>query len=138
MCILFIFHVDIGENWSRIGMEATQFPGDATMQLSLTRAWSDNLKKHYVLHEFGHVLGLGHEHQRSKFWQHLNPFVNKEMMKQDPVVGGNRNFNINWAESAGSYYSSDLGDDTEEYDSQSIMHYGLVQCSYFIMQPILI
>ncbi len=28
-------------------------------------------QKSMVIHEFGHVLGLGHEHQRSDFWDVL-------------------------------------------------------------------
>ena len=118
-------------------MEATQYPNVATMQLSLTKAWSDGLKRHYIIHEFGHALGLGHEHQRSKFWQFLNPYVNLEKMKQDPVVGGDHNFKTNWAEGAVSYYSSDL-DNPEEYDPQSVMHYGLVQHDFNPLGPVLI
>ena len=110
-------------------MEATQYPNKATMQLSLTNAWSDGLKKHYIIHEFGHALGLGHEHQRSKFWQSLHPYVNLDKMKQDPDVGGDENFHINWAEEATGYYTSDAGEDSGEYDPQSIMHYGLVLLS---------
>ncbi len=32
---------------------------------------SDKYKMSYVLHEFGHALGLDHEHQRSDFWDIL-------------------------------------------------------------------
>ena len=107
-------------------MEANQYPNEATMHLSLTKAWSDDLKRHYIIHEFGHALGLGHEHQRSKFWEFLLPFVNTTLMKHDAVVGGDKNFKENWGEIAESYYSSDLGANSGEYDPQSIMHYWLV------------
>ena len=102
-----------------------QFPSQPTMHLSLVHAWSDDLKKHYIIHEFGHALGLGHEHQRSKFWQFLHPYVNYGKMKQDPSVGGDLNFQTQWAAQPDSFYSSDL-ESPGAYDPQSIMHYGLV------------
>ena len=96
------------------------------MHLSLVHAFSDSWKKYYIIHEFGHALGLGHEHQRSKFWEILHVYVDIEKMKKDPAVGGDSNFKTNWAKAAVNYYTSDLVADAGKYDPQSIMHYGLV------------
>ena len=49
---------------SMIGTEAEDYEGDATLWLDLAAA-DDGYREYTVLHEFGHVLGLGHEHQMS-------------------------------------------------------------------------
>ena len=43
---------------------------------------NDRHKKHLVIHEFGHALGLGHEHQRSDFWKYIKPYVDLDEMKK--------------------------------------------------------
>jgi hypothetical protein len=35
-----------------------------------------------VVHEFGHALGLGHEHQRSDFRTCIIPYLDEAKMKQ--------------------------------------------------------
>ena len=47
---------------SHIGTTARDYEGDATIWLNLS-APHDGYREYIVLHEFGHVLGLGHEHQ---------------------------------------------------------------------------
>ena len=37
--------------------------------------------KYIVIHEFGHALGLGHEHQRSDFWELTKPYIDVTKMK---------------------------------------------------------
>lgn len=100
--------------------------GKFTMHLSLENATTDSLKKHYIIHEFGHALGLGHEHQRAKFWRIVFPFVYTELMMNDPTIGGVHRFVNDWRWILESYYTSDLGDNSVEYDPDSIMHYWLV------------
>ena len=39
-------------------------------------------QKSLVRHEFGHALGLEHEHQRSDFWKVLEQYVNKANLSQ--------------------------------------------------------
>ena len=55
---------------------------DPNMWLDL-RGGDSPHTQHIVVHEFGHALGLGHEHQRSDFWRHISPFIDKDMMKKD-------------------------------------------------------
>jgi len=47
-------------NWSYIGNQANNFPGQKTMNI-------DNLTRRVVLHECGHCLGLLHEHVHPDF-----------------------------------------------------------------------
>ena len=55
--------------------------GDPTMVLSL-RGINYELQRSLVIHEFGHALGLEHEHQRSDFWDTVGRYFDrKEMMK---------------------------------------------------------
>ena len=46
----------------------------------------DDYKKYIVIHEFGHTLGLGHEHQRSDFWNLIKPYVNITRLKLTGTV----------------------------------------------------
>ncbi len=86
----------------------------------------DEEKMSMVLHEFGHALGLEHEHQRSKFWDVLDQkdekgddkfIIGKEKMKQG----------IGCRAAIGQIFkTSDVpNSQTEhsEYDPYSIMHY---------------
>ena len=77
----------------------------------------DNHKKHIVIHEFGHALGLGHEHQRSDFWKHIKPYIDVTKMKKDLNMT-KRGFKTNW----GSDSQFKSGQCTA-YDPESIMHY---------------
>ena len=105
-------------NESKIGKKATKVKDrDATMWLCLDSE-NDEYKKHLVIHEFGHALGLGHEHQRSDFWKHIKPYVDKEKMKADLGISDAR-FERDW----GKDKDSKTGTCTPEYDPKSVMHY---------------
>src|SRR5437588_7432546 len=53
-----------GESSSFVGMEVLQVPQHlSTMKLALTPSSPEEVFARVVLHEFGHVLGLIHEHQ---------------------------------------------------------------------------
>lgn len=62
-----------------------------------------------ILHEFGHVLGLGHEHQRVDRDEHIN-------IHWENIRGDKRK---NFRKLNGAYYS-DFG---VSYNIRSIMHY---------------
>jgi serralysin len=51
-------------SWSYLGTDARNHPSEATMNLGwLTEDLSEDRARSVVLHEFGHALGLIHEHQ---------------------------------------------------------------------------
>ena len=53
-----------------------------TMMLNLGCDCHEN-KRSLVIHEFGHALGLEHEHQRSDFWDGVEKHIDVERMKDD-------------------------------------------------------
>ena len=82
------------------------------MWLDLSRG-DHRYKEHLVVHEFGHALGLGHEHQWSDFWECVKPYIDEKKLKK--AVGNRLD---DWME--------DFDLDTEaatDYDSKSVMHY---------------
>ena len=77
----------------------------------------DDYKKHIVIHEFGHALGLGHEHQRSDFWKLIKPYVDITRMTKDLRVS-DESFRANWDSDQRSQRAK-----CTEYDPHSVMHY---------------
>lgn len=69
------------------------------------------LKKHVVIHEFGHALGLIHEHQRPNIWVKIQKYIDPAKIDGDE---------IDWKTEDG------IGPFTD-YDAKSIMHYQYVQ-----------
>ena len=67
--------------------------------------------RHIVMHEFGHVLGLEHEHQRSAFWNVAEKFLDVKKMKEDECV------------TKAFFRVEQFGEGTVDYDPDSIMHY---------------
>ena len=117
---------DRGHNNSRVGTEARSVLADkATMNLDL-HSCDTKYKRHLVIHEFGHALGLGHEHQRSSFWSDIRPHIDQAKMKRyfRKCMRGlsERDFNRHWEQNYAEDVCSELGQSTE-YDSDSVMHY---------------
>ena len=93
--------------------------GEPTMWLDLhTGGVNDDYKKHVVIHEFGHILGLTHEHQRSDFWKLIKPFIDQKKMKKDLKLTDDQ-FKTDW----GIDHSRNVEGVSTEYDPTSIMHY---------------
>ena len=67
-----------------------------------------------VVHEFGHALGLGHEHQRSDFRECIRPFLDEEMMRKSVTDERYED----WEEDE----EVDVENATP-YDDKSVMHY---------------
>ena len=78
---------------------------------------TDIYKKHIVVHEFGHILGLTHEHQRSDFWKHVGLYIDTDKMKKDLKVS-DAEFGLDWL---ADHWN--VGEDATDYDPRSIMHY---------------
>ena len=121
MCTV-IGTVETGGNWSMVGMEATEVTDlkKPTMQLNLGGHTPD-LQESLVVHEFGHALGLEHEHQSSDFWDVVGEFLDVEKMKKDPQVS--TAFEKQWARKASTGSEEPSVNSLSEYDPESIMHY---------------
>ena len=104
---------------SKVGKKALEAKhNEPTMWLDLhTGGVGDDYKKHIVIHEFGHALGLDHEHQRSDFWKVIKPYADVTKMKKD----------LNLTDKAfKSIWDSDHHFNTGKYttyDPYSVMHY---------------
>ena len=106
---------------------ATLTQDKPTMMLNLSdQKCPEYFLRHLVIHEFGHALGLEHEHQRSDFWEVVKNFIDMEKMKDDHRFDiyrsserGRATFGRDYLvtrEKAECFAASD-------YDSKSIMHY---------------
>ncbi len=91
------------------------------MILSL-KGLDPKMQKFLVMHEFGHALGLFHEHQRSDFWKVANSLLDVRKMKNDP-----RMKNVKFDRDILEKQPQDAMVMTPEYDQDSIMHYWQVQ-----------
>ena len=106
-------------------MQAAATPQDKpTMTLNLSdQNCPENVLRHLVIHEFGHALGLEHEHQHSDFWEVIERFIDLKRIGDNHHFGKSKNektvpFRRGYLEDSlkEDYYAS-------EYDQDSIMHY---------------
>ncbi len=116
-------------SWSKVGTAAT-WQTDVTKPTMVLNLYgmTKAQQKSMVIHEFGHALGLDHEHQRSKFWDVLEKkdeegqyqfIITKKRMKSGDggkcACACDAVFRAN--------HEAPDGTEESEYDSDSIMHY---------------
>ena len=97
-----------------------------TMTLNLSdQTYPEYFLRHLVIHEFGHALGLEHEHQRSDFWDVIEPYMDLERMKDDHRFEYLKSKNEKEAFFGRDYLKVSQGGVcyASEYDPHSIMHY---------------
>ena len=127
MIVLVILMTDTEGCSCLVGMQASSAaPDKPTMTLNLSdKTYPEYFLRHLVIHEFGHALGLEHEHQRSDFWDTVKDFIDMDRMKSDhrfthyqSTPKGNATFGRDYL------VTKEKGDCcASEYDSKSIMHY---------------
>ena len=111
---------DPGRSESKLGRNAANFEKDITMRLNLSRD-DDDYRQFVVVHEFGHALGLGHEHQTSHLVNALDRNVTIGWLKQiSGISQGNaeEKFNADFKP-----YSEGGPEEVGEFDGGSVMCY---------------
>ncbi|OPA85705.1 hypothetical protein BFW87_27080 [Pseudomonas fluorescens] len=111
-------HRDIQGTWSKLGTTALSTPKDQpTMHVDLNTAPAD--LRHYILHEFGHALGVEHEHH------HPDRTVQYDEAKTYQVY----NEQLGWGKGMTDHQVLRKVDPanaiTTPYDRKSIMHYNV-------------
>ena len=92
---------------------------DAIVLIDISSKDDDQIQWN-ILHEFGHVLGLHHEHQQPKYLEVMREYVNFEsklykFLKKGSEINKN-SFKLHYLEIGDAVFTSD-------YDPESIMHY---------------
>ncbi len=101
--------------WSKVGTDAKNGPGTAaTMNLTL-KNFPPDYQRYLVIHEFGHVLGLQHEHQRSDFWNIGSKYLDLKKMERD--------CRMKFTDFVVDILQLSYKGDMSTYDPDSIMHY---------------
>ena len=72
--------ITVTGSWSEVGCEAKDVSElEPTLTLDL-RGLKPLEMQATILHEFGHVYGLGHEHQHHDYWNVMRKFLDLEAM----------------------------------------------------------
>ena len=105
-------------SWSKLGCQAQTVRSldDPTMVLNLRDCTDDYHKESTILHEFGHALGLGHEHQHPVYLKVMEKFIDIDATMDCYGI------------EKPSFYRDQYGElnyelEKTDYDAHSIMHY---------------
>ena len=77
---------------------------------------SDSRKEHTILHEFGHALGLAHEHQHPDYLRVMGKFLDEAAMRTCTKIKKLSSFQDQYGELPYGLMKT-------RYDVESIMHY---------------
>ena len=95
-------------SWSKLGSAAESVPlNKPTVVLNFDQYQNDFDIQATIVHQFGHMLGLGHMHHGPQYWSIIAEFIDEPKMLKD--------LNISKKQFQTQIYS--------DYDKDSIMHY---------------
>ncbi len=107
-----------------------------TMMLDL-KNYTRDFRKYLVVHQFGHALGLEHEHQRLDFWNVIGKHIDIDKMEKDHSTGNYSTevaFKRDWLP-----LNMPTHRETEcKYDPQSIMHWWYVTKIIFVEYTLMV
>ncbi len=112
--------------WSMVGTDAIKIETDKPTMVLNFKHFTPVQQVSIVVHQFGHALGLEHEHQRPEFWNAVENHLDIERIRRDlkavgyKAKGGDPPFEADW------YKRNHLGvsvNSLSDYDPKSIMHY---------------
>ena len=106
-------------NRSRLGSDAQTVEQDKPTLFLNFRKLDNYAIRATVVHEFGHVLGLGHEHQHPSYWHAIKKFLSLDKMKKDLNVK-DEEFLYQWTCRDRDQTKSAI---ISDYDEESVMHY---------------
>ncbi len=126
MHVLYLIHA--GTSSSMVGRLALDVDkNEPTMVLNLHGMTKSN-QRSMVLHEFGHALGMYHEHQRSDFWDVLESKDKDNQYRFIIGIEEMKNGDGGCQRAVNAVFRDDKlnappGNQKSDYDPNSIMHY---------------
>ena len=113
---LIFFFLDIKGSWSKLGSAAESVAlNKPTVVLNFDHCRNDFDIQATIVHQFGHVLGLGHMHQHPYYWNVIMKFLDLTKMLNDLDMP-RKQFDTQWS-------NMQYVEHFNKYDENSIMHY---------------